>query len=282
MRIIVFLQCQVLTQYKLFTLFIQAFVLCANALAGFEQSLQTTPVFSKAYAGLASSSFDQIVVNPAAGTILSSFRFSLCYSPSPFQLSQLSQFGFLAGQPITLGTVAIGAQSAGFSLYRETQGMLTMSGNVTTDIACGITTRLFHLSILHYGSAATAGIDIGAVFRISELVSVGVSMMNVNGADIGSEDDIPRSIGTGICLRPIPEVMLFADIVKEMRYAETLRFAVEISPIDMVTLSSGIQTEPSRIFGGISVTAAPVTIYYGVGTHADLGLSHSIGLTFNP
>lgn len=176
----------------------------------------------------------------------------------------------------------MGAQSTGFSLYRETQGTLTLSGNLTADIACGITTRLFHLSILHYGSAVTAGIDIGIVFRVSEIVSAGVSIMNVNGADLGSDDDIPRSIGTGLCLRPIPEVMLCADIVKEMRYAETFRFSVEMSPIDMVTLASGIQTEPSRIFGGISLTAATVTIHYGVGTHADLGLSHSIGITINP
>lgn len=160
--------------------------------------------------------------------------------------------------------------------------MLTLSGNIYKDFVCGISTRIFHVSILHYGSAVTIGIDLGAIIQISEIVSVGISVMNVNGADVGADDDIPRSVGTGISLRPISEVTLCADIVKDLRYAEAFRVSIEMTPIETLTLSAGVQSDPSRMFGGIGISMKPFTIHYGVGTHTDLGLSHSIGITFYP
>jgi len=187
----------------------------------------------------------------------------------------------MAGYPFSFGTVAAGVQTTGFSLYRETLGMLTWSGQVTDGIACGLSSRLYHLSIAQYGTAFVAGIDIGAVAQVSEFVSVGISIMNLNGADIGSDDDIPRSIGAGISIRPVSELTVCADIVKDLRYEESIRIALEFSPFEMFMLSAGIQSEPARVFGGISVTATPITFHYGVGTHADLGLSHSIGISYN-
>jgi hypothetical protein len=271
-----------IVQYKLFAVFIQAVLLCSAAVAGFERNVQPTAIFANAVSGVAMNSFENLWLNPASPASLSSFRASLFYAPSPFQLPQLTHYGLIAAHPFSPGTISIGLYTQGFPLYRESSGSATYAGILTDELSVGMTLNVYHLAIQGYGSATKIGTDIGGILSLSEELSIGFSLGNVNGADIDDGGDIPRTAALGAVFRPVSTAVILFDIVKDIRFPEEYRAGIKFSPIDEMTLHAGMQSEHSRLFAGMSITVSPLTVHYGIGTHADLGVAQSIGITFAP
>lgn len=271
-----------MVQYKLFGLFIQAVVLCHTGSAGFERLVQPTPVFAKAFSGVASASFENLWLNPASAASISSFQSAIFHSPSPFRLSQLTHTGVLLGGAFYAGTITIGFATFGFPLYRETNGSLTYALNMSDEFSAGVTLHAFHLFIQGYGSTTVPGIDAGGIVSVSDELSIGISLANVNGADIGGGEEIPRMITGGVTYSPVPSAAVSLDIVKDIRHRETYRAGIVFSPMEPISLSAGVQGEPSRLFGGVGITVSSITVDYAIGTHDDLGMTHSVGISFRP
>lgn len=269
-------------QYKLFILLIQGAIFTVGLYAGFERTAQPTALFARAFSGVAFSSESNVRLNPAALSSVSSFRSTVFYSPSPFQLPQLTNYGLLATDDFGVVKGAVSFSTIGFSLYRETFGSFSTAYVGISNFSFGITVSLYHLSIENYGSALSAGIDIGSIYSLSEDLNVGFSFNNLNNATYGEDDDIPQVLLAGISYRIIEDAIVNIDLVKDIRYEPTYRAGIEFKPHEIVVIRSGYQGEPSRLFGGVGFTLSPFTIDYGVATHDDLGLTHSIGISFVP
>ncbi|MHB1050939.1 MAG: hypothetical protein ACYC09_12735 [Bacteroidota bacterium] len=282
MRIIKSLCDRGIVQYKLFAVFIQAVLLHCTAIAGFERNVQPTAVFAVAGSGVAMNAYEHLWLNPAASASVSSTHASLFYAPSPFQLPQLSHYGISVAHPYSFGTISLGAHTLGFPLYRESNVAFAYARPLTNEFCAGIALHVYHLAIQKYGSATKVGADIGGIFSLAEELSIGLTLGNVNGPDIGDGEEIPRFFSFGTAIRPVGSAVITFDIVKDIRFPATYRAGIEFSPIDAVALRTGLQGDPSRIFGGVSIIVAPFAFHYGIGTHTDLGLTHSIGISFAP
>lgn len=141
---------------------------------------------------------------------------------------------------------------------------------------------MYHLSIADYGTATAIAIDVGAVYSLYEGITVGISLHNLNGASFGDDDDVPHTFLAGISYYLLNNAVVNVDIVKDIRYEPTYRAGVEFSPHEIICIRTGVQGELSRLFGGIGISILPFTVDYGIATHADLGLTHSIGISFIP
>lgn len=224
--------------------------------------------------------FDNAWLNPASTALAESFHTTLFYSPSPFGLPQLSHYGILLGQQTDVGSFSLGCHTVGFSLYRESVGALWYSDALQEDFSFGIGVQFDHVAIHNYGSSSAIGLDVGIIYTPVHFLSVGMSLLNLNGARISEDDDIPRIFVSGVSLTPVDHVTVNVDIVKDIRFAETYRWGIEFVPFEAVTVRTGFNGESSRFFGGISVTMSEIRFDYGIATHTDLGLTHSIGISF--
>lgn len=269
-------------QYKLFILFIQVVFFTEDVSAGFERTTQPTAAFGRALSGSGFDSESNVWLNPAALAGVSSFRTSVFYSPSPFQLPQLSNYGILIADDIGFVKASSSLTSIGFSLYRETSGLLSVAYTKVTDFSVGVSLSFNHLAITNYGSALRAGIDAGMLCTLTERLKIGAAITNLNGFTFGDDDDVPRIFVSGVSYRVTDMMILCVDLVKDVRYEPTYRAGAEFQPLDMFTIRTGIQGEPARLFGGVGIRLLPFTVEYGVGTHDDLGLTHSIGISFTP
>jgi len=269
-------------QYKLFILLIQVICGWSFLCAGFERTAQPTSVFARAFSGVAMQTESNVWINPASLASLTSFRSTIFYSPSPFQLSQLTNYGLLVAKDFYVVQTGIAVSSFGFTLYRETTGSIIFANRMLDKFSFGASISLYHLSIAEYGSAASLAFDVGGIYSLTDEVNIGVAINNLNGAAFGEDDDVPQTFLAGISYHIIDDAAVNFDLVKDVRYEPTYRASVEFSPHEIMVLRAGIQGEPSRLFGGIGVTILPFTVDYGIATHADLGLTHSIGISFAP
>lgn len=267
-------------QYKVFVFAIQVFLALQSAHAGFERTAQPSSSFGRGSAGNALLNPDNCWNNPASLPQLHTLFATTFYSPSPFQLPQLSNYGMIVAVPMKAVNIAIGFSSFGFSLYRESAGTVSISNMLTDEWSVGMNMHLYHLFIENYGSATSEVFDVGSVYSLSEQINVGVSLLNLTGSSFGADDDIPRMIATGISMSLSQNFTVNADLEKDIRYPVSYHVGIEFNPHELIILRTGTRSDTSQLFGGIGINVAPLQINYGVASHPELGLTHSIGIAF--
>ncbi len=267
-------------QYKVFIVLIQVFLFYQISWGSFERTAQPTALFGRAMSGSALFNTGNVWLNPASIANNSSFTTTIFYSPSPFQLPQLSHFGLSTIQNYDKMNFAVGFTSFGFPLYRETALSLTAATMFTESFGAGLNVHVNHLSIQSYGSATTAVVDLGAIFSATDNLNIGVSLNNISRSTFGKDDDIPQTYIAGFSYSLMEKSIVAVDLVHDVRYSTGYRAGVEFSPHEIITLRVGTQSEQSRLFGGIGINIFSIKIDYGIATHSELGLTHSIGITF--
>ncbi|MDP1678058.1 MAG: hypothetical protein Q8L88_14470 [Bacteroidota bacterium] len=267
-------------QYKVFILLIQVFLFAQISSGSFERTAQPTALFGRAMSGSALFNSGNMWLNPASIAKNTSFFTSVFYSPSPFQLEQLSNFGLNAVKDFDGVNIGAGFSSFGFSLYRETVISFSAATIVTEFFAVGMNIHANHLSIQSYGSASTAVVDLGVIFSATENLTIGISLNNVSRSTFGADDDIPQTFVTGLSYAVLEKTAIVLDIVHDVRYTTGYRAGIEFSPHEIVTIRAGTQSEQSKLFGGIGINVFSFQIDYGIATHSELGPTHSIGITF--
>ncbi len=268
-------------QYKVFIVFFQVFLVVQILHSSFERTAQPTSLFSRAMSGSAFFNNSNVWLNPASLAKNSLFTTSMFYSPSPFQLHQLSNFGFIAANNFNGINISAGFSSFGFSLYKETTVSFSTATFFTESFAAGLNIHTNHLSIHTYGSATSIVFDIGAIFSVTEEFTIGASFNNISRSTFGADDDIPQTIITGVSYTPFEMMAIALDIVHDIRYSTGYRAGIEFSPLEVITIRAGIQEKESRLFGGLGINVHLFQIEYGISTHTELGLTHSIGVTFS-
>ena len=250
--------------------------------AGFERTPQPPAVYGDGAAALFSGDADQILLNPSAAASLKSFYSTFFYSPSPFDLPQLSSGGMIFAFPFDLFTAGAAVTSEGFSLYREITATAVVAKTFGGIVSAGCNITYDHLAIAGYGSAYTVGVDLGATVQITDDVRWGFSLLNINRPTIGKEKDrLPQLSLTGITCELLSTADVSFTLIKDVSYPVSVRTGVRFSPLEVIDLRFGVSTEPSRYFAGVGIHYFPISIDYSVATHVDLGLTHTIGISFS-
>ncbi len=269
-------------QYKIFVLVLQVIV-SQSIFCGFDRIAQPTAVFGKGFSGAAVYLHDGSGINPAASGNLQNSFVSIFYSPSPFQLSQLSNSGISAGKNFNFGNIAFSAATFGFSLYRENSAMLNYSLKLKNEFSIGASINVNNVSIASYGSASTVGIDAGVIFSPIENIFLGFSALNINRPNLSSyNDEIPLLYNAGIAYRIEEIATLNIDLQSEFRSNAEWKFGIEFTPLQFVTLRAGYNESIHRLFGGIGIEYGGIQFNYGAALHNELGTTHSIGITIFP
>ncbi|MGA9407910.1 MAG: hypothetical protein WBW71_12330 [Bacteroidota bacterium] len=251
------------------------------AQAGFERTAQPPAVFGDGASSLFSGDVEPLLLNPSAAASLKSFASSFFYSPSPFDLPQLSTGGMFSAFPFESFTAGVAVTTAGFSLYREITATAIVAKSFGGIFSTGCNINFNHLAIARYGSALTIGIDVAASIQVADDLRWGVSLLNVNRPTIGAEkDELPQLYLTGVSCELLTNASVSFTLIKDVRYPLSVRTGARFSAFDAVDLRFGVSTEPSRYFAGVGIHYSSISFDYSVATDADLGLTHSIGISF--
>ncbi|MFA6456820.1 MAG: hypothetical protein WCW40_08365 [Bacteroidota bacterium] len=269
-------------QYKIFIFLIQVILIAQPLISGFERTSQPTQVFSRGMSGSALYSAENIWLNPASIARISSMRTTVFYSPSPFQLEQLSNYGLIISRAFPFAAMAVGFSSFGFSLYRESTGSLFLGALINDEFAAGIGWNLYHLSIEHYGSSINGVLDAGMIYSLSEQFNISLVIQNVNGASFDGEDDIPRVLISGISYALTERGIVHVDIVKDVRFPLAYRAGFNVRLHENIVVNAGTRTDSSLLCGGIGIVVSDWQVDYGIASHAELGVTHSLGITYHP
>jgi hypothetical protein len=250
--------------------------------AGFDKQQQGTRPASLAYAGSAMpGNIWSLYHNPAMMNHLGQ-AVAAYFSPAPFGLSQLSTGGVILNQPIPYGTVGGAVNYSGYELYQEASFSFAFAGSMDREFHYGVVINYHNVSIQNYGSTGVLGIDAGVAFDLSSQVTFGGFISNVNQPKIGevNPERLPLSFSLGFSYMPAEDLLLLADIQKDIRFDANIRFGIEYLPVEYLAFRVGSSTEPSLFTAGIGIQHEGLGFDYGFINHPDLGGTHTISLSF--
>jgi len=199
---------------------------------------------------------------------------SVFYAPQQFGLSELSLSAVTAGIPTAVGVIGVAARRYGFDLYREASWTVSYA-NAVSEVAIGININYHSLSIEHYGSSGTVGIDAGTVVPITHQMRWGMAARNINSPTIGaSKEPLPQSFTSGFAYFPTQRFSIAIDYFKEVGFDGSVRFGSEYAVVDAVALRIGISNVPTEYAGGIGIKYGAFEVDYAFFTHQELGITH--------
>jgi len=263
-------------------IFVLLFFCFAASRAGFERTPQPPAVYGSGVSALFSGDPDPLLLNPSAAASLKSFYSTFFYSPSPFDLPQLSNGGMIFAFPLESFTGGVAVTRMGFSLYREITATVIAAKSFGGIVSAGCNINYDHLAIAGYGSAFTIGIDVGASVQVTDDIRWGFSLLNINRPTIGEEkDELPQLYLTGVTCELLSSADVSFTIIKDTGFPLSVRTGARFSPIESIDLRFGVSTEPARYFAGVGFHYFSISVDYSVATHVELGLTHTIGISFS-
>ena len=264
-------------------LFTIAFFAFQNSPAQFEStdSDSRASAMGGAFVSLANSS-SAVFYNPSGLGQLNSRYLSVFYEPSVFGLKEISTAAITYTEAFKFGNLGLGFRTFGFDLYRESKLTLAFAGSQRDLIFWGIGINYYNISISGYGAASSAGIDAGAIARLGEKFSWGLSARNIAGAKIGiSELAISRIFVTGFKYSPAEKTNVLIDFEKVVEKPVIVRFGAEISPVSVLSLRAGVSTEPASYSAGAGLRYGIFGLDYSVTVTEPLGMNNRINISLD-
>lgn len=217
--------------------------------------------------------------NPAGIGQIKWREIGVFYSPSPFGLSELANAYAAYNEPFEFGSIAVGAMSYGYELYRESRITLGFSYRSIDNIYFGTAINYQSVSITNYGSTNTFIIDIGLLAYLTNKLSVGFSYKNITHASLGhSDDEIPVVFNSGISYEVINNCNINIAVEKDIRFPFSPRFGLEYQFINALTIRTGYSKEPDRYSIGVGINISIFKFNYAILSHQQLGMTHQAGL----
>jgi len=232
-----------------------------------------------AYTGIMAGP-EVLFFNPAGLSLNSTFSIATFYS-RPFGLKELDISALSFSYKMRHGIIAVAARLFGRNPYQERTLYTSFAVPVTPDLYLGATLKVLNVHIHNYGSASTTGIDLGFMARLSSKICWGVCVKNINRPRIGDYGELlPQRFSTGVSVYPFEQMLISCDLVKDVRFPAEMRIGTNCNVTDILSVQMGIRNNPSRVSFGFRLNLSCAIFDYAVSKHYDLGLTHSVSLSF--
>ncbi len=217
--------------------------------------------------------------NPAASKMFQTAQVATYYSPSPYGLSELRQFGLTGLYPIDGFNICAGIYNYGFKLYNETYATANVSLNAMDNLIVGASITAQNLHIERYGNSTAFRLDLGGIVIINDYINASFSGINLLGSEYsGSENSVPKVFRTGISLKPFEGLKLHALLEAEETFAPDLRVGWSYEPHQNIVLRNGYSRSNGEFSIGGSILFSGISFDYSYAHHKYLGSTHIVGL----
>lgn len=129
------------------------------------------------------------------------------------------------------------------------------------------------------------GFDIGVLASLRNKYALGAFIKNANHPSIGngmSKQDLPRRISLGAAYQPLDELMTSIELERELGKEMQVQGGIIFTNLPSVKILMGIQSNPSRMGGGIQFNLSGFEFTWSILSHHILPPTqfYSLGYSF--
>jgi hypothetical protein len=224
-----------------------------------------------------------VAYNPAGLTQLTTFEGSVFFVPRQFDIPELKTASIAAAMPFSFASCGVSVDQFGFDLYRETNLTIAAGKAIDGAIAAGISCNLQRISIERYGTTQCVTIDVGLMASALDNLTFGCAFRNVTAAKIGAKGErLPQTVLMGARFKPLPDFQLTMEMEKDTRFPFVVKAGIEQRFLEVFALRLGASSSPDKFSGGFGVRFSFFELSYAGYSHAQLGWTHQIEISFQP
>lgn len=222
------------------------------------------------------------LLNPAATASGGPFRMGMSYF-NLYGLNELRSASLLSRWTLKGFGLGAGVSDFGNALYRENVVWLNLSRQfLNGKFASGVNVKTYFLSVRGYGNSATAAVDVGIRYSLSETVWLGFSVLNMNRPRLmNTANQIPTltrleggaMVGAG--------VSVYGTLEKEESFSPSVIIGVDLKLSRLIRLRSGFNSYPALPVIGVEIRKGRFGIHYAFRHHFQLGGTHFWGISFS-
>jgi len=181
-----------------------------------------------------------------------------------------------------IGTTGLGFYKFGDDRYSE-QRLHVAFGNQFQMVSLGIGVDLLQYNVATVGSSQSLAIQFGGIAEITKALRIGAHIFNLNQAELSKEtgEKIPTVMKAGISFLPSEEMMINAEIEKDLDFNEVFKAGLEYQIIQNVYLRTGFSTEPFLGAFGAGFHPKNLKFDYAFSNDSRLGSIHEVSFGYS-
>ncbi|WP_424963749.1 hypothetical protein [Ekhidna sp.] len=199
-----------------------------------------------------------------------------------YGVSEFQVVGAGAVYSTGIGNAGVGFYKFGDDLYSE-QRLHLAFGNKIQMVSLGVGLDLLQYNVSTVGTNRAMAIQFGGVAEITPQLRFGAHIFNLNQAEINSEtgEKAPTVMKAGISFLPSEELIINAEVEKDLDFDEVFKAGIEYQIIESVYLRTGISTEPFLGAFGVGFHPKNLKFDYAFSNDSRLGSIHEISVAYS-
>ncbi|WP_338791579.1 hypothetical protein V9L05_20900 [Bernardetia sp. Wsw4-3y2] len=183
------------------------------------------------------------------------------------------------------GKMGIGVTRFGDDLYNEHRLAVGYSHKIS-NMSIGIQANYLQTSIQGYGTRRNFALEMGGVAQLSETLTLGMHIFNINQAKVSDFEDerIPTIMRIGISYKPVQRVTVNFETEKDTEYPASFKAGLEYQVVNFneneIFIRTGITTAEFLAHFGVGYYKGSFGVDYAFTTLPQVGYSHHVGLVY--
>lgn len=213
-----------------------------------------------------------ILNNPAGTALLKEVSLNVAFENRP-ALQGANRMAATLITPTRAGTFAVAVFKFGDDLYSE---QLVSAGYSNSFGLASLGARIDYIQYRAegYDPVMTLGVSLGTIADITDKLSVGCYVSNLNRARLPDGLTTPVKMAAGLELRPTTKVIACVEVEKYAEYVPTWKGGIEITPFKKASFRSGFNVNPNSAFVGIGLTSWNIRFDYALSFSHVIGYAH--------
>ena len=196
----------------------------------------------------------------------------------------ISEFQVIGGGGIFhhhLGNMGVGYYKFGDAIFSQQKLHLAI-GNKLQMVSLGLGVDWVQYDITSVGTQQVLAIQFGGIAEITPQFFFGAHIFNLNQATLISEtgEQLPTVMKGGLSYRPTDELMLNAEIEKDLDFDEVFKAGIEYRIVEKVFVRTGISTRPFIGAFGLGFHPKQLKFDYAFKNDTALGNIHEFSLAY--
>ncbi|MBL7870491.1 MAG: hypothetical protein JNM78_02680 [Cyclobacteriaceae bacterium] len=198
------------------------------------------------------------------------------------QLKNANRMAFAFNAPMRWGVGSIGVFRFGDDLYSE-QIISAGLGNKFGITSLGIKVNYIQYYAEGFGTHSTVSLDFGGITRLTDQLSIGAYITNLNQAKINNDynsERMPTRLTAGLTFKPQENILITSELDKDLDYDLIWRTGFEYSFKQKFFVRSGVNIKPQSGFFGLGTKRKNLQADYAFQFNTLTGASHQASASY--
>ena len=197
-----------------------------------------------------------------------------------YEITGLSTVSLSGNYVSKFANFGLSFQRFGDKLYNENMVGFAI-GKATERVSLGLKVNYFQAAIENLSDKKTLLTEFGVMAKLTSKIQMGFHAYNLTGASLYASQKIPTVLKLGVSFTPTKQVLLAAEVEKNLDYKEIItKVGLEYEIVPKVFFRTGITSQFRTAHFGFGFISKHFYFDYAAITHPALGLSHHLGLSY--